>query len=370
MVRELKQAEITAFIDFGDRIYLNDPNYTPFMRGSLKKTIRKLVFEDQKYKALVSVDEAGNILGRILLTKGKSKQLKSDRCGFFSHFEVIDDFDAFRELMAYAEETVKSMDCKYLVGSFFLDDPDDRRGIAVSGFEYPSMILTSYNPPYYGKFFERAEYLKLTDTFEYKAKIDPKKMELIEKCATRALERNNLYVSPIDLKNIEREIKDVHEIMTRASTAAIFEEVPSEDEIRHIFEDWKSFIHPDFAPVVRRKEDDSPVGFTLSIPDYNELIRKMNGRINPKSLFVYLTQKNKIYGLRGMLQYVVPEYQRKGVILVLYHETKKAMDKHHIQRMTLGTITEMNASSNGVIQSAGGELSRIYRVYYKELDEK
>ena len=71
-----------------------------------------------------------------------------------------------------------------------------------------------------------------------------------------------------------------------------------------------------------------------------------------------------------MLQYVVPEYQRKGVILVLYHETKKAMDKHHIQRMTLGTITEMNASSNGVIQSAGGELSRIYRVYYKELDEK
>ena len=96
----------------------------------------------------------------------------------------------------------------------------------------------------------------------------------------------------------------------------------------------------------------------------------MNGRINPKSLFVYLTQKNKIYGLRGILQYVVPEYQRKGVILVLYHETKKAMDKHHIQRMTLGTITEMNASSNGVIQSAGGELSRIYRVYYKELDEK
>ena len=67
MVRELKQSEITAFIDFGDRIYLNDPNYTPFMRGSLKKTIRKLVFEDQKYKALVSVDEAGNILGRILL---------------------------------------------------------------------------------------------------------------------------------------------------------------------------------------------------------------------------------------------------------------------------------------------------------------
>ena len=327
MVRELKQSEITAFIDFGDRIYLNDPNYTPFMRGSLKKTIRKLVFEDQKYKALVSVDEAGNILGRILLTKGKSKQLKSDRCGFFSHFEVIDDFDAFRELMAYAEETVKSMDCKYLVGSFFLDDPDE-------------------------------------------AKIDPKKMELIEKCATRALEQNNLYVSPIDLKNIEREIKDVHEIMTRASTAAIFEEVPSEDEIRHIFEDWKSFINPDFALVVRRKEDDSPVGFTLSIPDYNELIRKMNGRMNPKSLFVYLTQKNKIYGLRGMLQFVVPEYQRKGVILILYHETKKAMDKHHIQRMTLGTITEMNASSNGVIQSAGGELSRIYRVYYKELDEK
>ncbi len=367
MVRELKQSEITAFIDFGDRLYSKDPNYTPFMRGSLKKTIRKLVFEEKKYKALVSVDEAEKIRGRILLTKGKSKQLKSDHCGFFSHFEVADDFDAFRELMAYAEETAAAMDCEYLVGSYFLDDPDDKRGIVVSGFEYPSMILTSYNPPYYGKYFERAEYLKLTDTFEYEAKIDPKKMELIEKAATVAMERSNLYVSRVDFKNIERDIKDVHEIMTRASTEAIFEVVPTEDEIRHIFEDWKTFINPDFALVVRRKEDDSPVGFTLSIPDYNELIRKMNGRMNPKSLFIYLTQKNKLFGLRGMLQFVVPEYQKKGVILILYHETKKAMDQHHIQRMTLGTITEMNENSNGVIQAAGGELSRIYRVYYKEL---
>ena len=54
MVRELKQSEITAFIDFGDRIYLNDPNYTPFMRGPLKKTIRKLVFADSSHSLKLS----------------------------------------------------------------------------------------------------------------------------------------------------------------------------------------------------------------------------------------------------------------------------------------------------------------------------
>lgn len=85
MVRELKENEINKFIDFGDKLYSNDKSYVPFMRGDLKKTIKKLAFERNKYKALISVDENGDIQGRILLSVGKSKQLQSEHCGYFSH---------------------------------------------------------------------------------------------------------------------------------------------------------------------------------------------------------------------------------------------------------------------------------------------
>ena len=367
MVRELKKSEIPDFIDFGDRLYAQDANYTPYMRGDLKKTLHKLVFEDKTYRALVSLDEAGAVQGRLLLTTGKSKQLKTEHCGYFSHLEVAEDIEVFRELMCAGEECVRSMGAEYLLGSFFKHDPDNRRGILVSGYEYAPMILTSHNLPYYGAFLERAGYSKLTDALEYEIRQDPKWRAKVEKVASASLRQYEMHVSKADLKNVDREIEDIHTVMKQASTEINFEEVLPVSELKKNFGEWKRFIDPEFVFIVRKNADDSPVGFSLSIPDYNELIRKMKGRLDPKGLFAYLTQRNKLRALRGVLQYVVPEYQMKGVIPILYNETLKATDRHHIVRMTLGTIMENNHSSNSVVRSAGGELSRVYRLYYKDL---
>lgn len=369
MIRKLHDNEIKNFIDFGDNLYKDDNNYVPYIYSDLKKTIKKLVFEDKKYVAVCSFDENNNINGRVLLTVGKNKQLKTDNCGYFSHIEVINDQNVFNELMDYSCDLLKEMGAEYILGSFFPFDPDNRRGILIEGFEYEPMIFTSHNYSYYKELFETYGFKKLTDAYEYEYKYisNSESVKKIKEKAEKAIADNDIVINKLDYKNINKDIEDVHTIMEMASTEINFEEVLSVEEISKIFKSWKSFIDPDFALIARRKKDLYPIGFTLSIPNYYEVIRKMKGRLNLRGLIIFVLYKNKIKSLRGILQYVIPEYQHKGVSKALYYENMKSVNKHNINRVSLGTILEANDKSNGAIVSLGGKLSRIYRIYYKKI---
>ncbi len=367
MVRNIRKNEINDFINFGDSLYRNDANYVPFMRGDLRKTLKKLVFEKKRYAALCSFNEAGKINGRILLTVGPNKQLQTERCGYFSHFEIVNDFSVFRELMDGAIAWLKQNGAVYILGSFFRHDPDNRRGVLVQGFALSPMIFTSHNPPYYAALFEQYGFSKLTDALEYEYRGNQEIVEKIKNTAEKALRENEIHIDRLDMKHLDREIEDVHTIMEIASTQINFETVLSKEQLAKIVRSWKRYIDPDYALIARRNSDNAPIGFTLSTPDYFELIRKMRGRLDLRGLLIYLFGRKKITGLRAILQYIIPEYQHKGVSKALYWETKKAVDKNHISRVSLGTIMEKNGQSNGAIASIGGELSRVYRIYYKSI---
>lgn len=367
MVRDIKRNEIRAFINFGDRLNKNDPDYVPYLRGDLKKTLKHLVFIKKNYRALCSFDEKGKINGRILLTVKPNKQLKTDKCGCFSHIEVVDEASVFTALINKAVEVLREMGAEYIMGPFFPHDPDNRRGVLIDGFEYSPMIFTSHNPKYYKNLFEEYGFEKLTDALEYEYCGNDETLKKIRETAERALVENDIHIDKMNAKNPDQDIEDVHTIMEIASTSVNFENVISKKEIEKIFKSMKMFIEPDFVRIAKRNTDNSPIGFTMSIPNYYELIRKMRGRLDLYGLLVFLFCRRKIKGLRAMLQYIIPEFQHKGVSKALYWETKKAVDAHGIERVSLGTIMEKNGASNGAILSLGGKLSRVYRIYYKAI---
>lgn len=368
MVREITENEIKKFIAFGDSVYASDPDYVPFMRRALAGELKKLVFRDRTYKALCSFDEQGRINGRVLLTLAHSKQLHSDRCGYFSHFEIVNDRDVFAELMDRALSELKAMGAEYVVGPFYPHDPDNRRGFVVDGFTYPPMLFTSHNPAYYPVLFENAGFAKLTDTLEYEYSSNEETEEKIRRLAERAAKRYDFRIDKLDPKQIDRDVEAARTIMEAATTQIHFEDVLPADEFRKIFKEWSTFVDPDFALLARRNSDDQPIGFTFSIPDYAELIRKMKGRLGLRGLLIFVFGKKHIKGIRGVLQYVVPEYQSRGVAAALYNQTCISYKQQHKQRATLGTCMENNDAANRANVALGGKLSRRYRVYYKNLE--
>ena len=68
------------------------------------------------------------------------------------------------------------------------------------------------------------------------------------------------------------------------------------------------------------ERDDETVAVAITIPDINQVLRKMNGRILPFGWWHYLRRKKIIDRVRVGFLGVKPEYQHTGVAAALYVE--------------------------------------------------
>ena len=366
VVRIHTAKQLNRFISMADDLYRGDPFYVPYMRGDLKKTLKKLLFENRTYTALI-VEEKGRYLARVLFTVGPSKQLGLERCGFFSHFECVNDPACAGLLLSEMCRLLKEQGVTYVEGTYFPHDQDNRRGILVEGFEEEPMILTSYNPPYYKDLLEGFGFRKDFDTVSYRMDYNGYDIGRIEPLAQKVLDKFRLYISDVDFSNLDRDISDVHAIIQAATDDGIFQEAPTREDLERIVAGWKSFLWADLIHICRRQEDDKPVGFVMSVPNFYTVFRKMKSKTNPVALVKAFYWKRQIKGVRSILQYVIPEYQKKGVNFALYHALYHACVKRGIKYVEAGTIMEDNKASRRNVEKASGVLNKVYRIYGREL---
>ena len=364
---EVTKKELMKFIDFPDALYKNDDKFVPYMRGDLKKTLTKLLFEDKNYTALLAVDENGKAHGRVLFTIDKNKQLKTEKCGFFALYECEDDLEISHLLLDDMVKRLTAIGAEYVSGTYFPYDPDNRRGIMIKGFERAPLIVTSYNPPYYDRQMTDAGFEKHADTYEFTGQFTDETLARFEKVVDFSRRHCHFHVDTIDLNNIERDIDDVCSVMQQATNEIVYQEAPSRETIENIFREWKSFIEPSLILIARKDEDNSPIGIAISLPDYFQVFRKMRGRLDPRGIFAMLTERKKIRSYRGILQYVIPEYQKFGVLPAMYIKMNESAKKLNMDYAEAGTIMENNRASIAPLEAAGAELSRIYRIYYKKI---
>ena len=358
--------QLKKFVNMPDKLYEGDPYFVPYMRGDLYKTLKHLVLEEKTYTAL-AVENDGKYVARLLFTVGASKQLQLDNCGYFSHFECINDKECASMLLAEMCRLLKERGVTHVEGTYFPYDPDNRRGILVEGFSYEPMILTSYNPPYYGELLESFGFQKDFDTVSYFIDYERFDEARVASLVNKIFERYDLYVAPADFSNLERELDDVHAIIEQATSNIIFQEAPTREELSRIVENWKSFLWADFIHICRRRSDKKPVGFMMSVPNFYTVFRKMNGKMTPLALLKAAHWRKKINSVRAILQYVIPQYQNCGVNFALYLEFYRACKRRGVTYSEGGTIMENNEVSRRNVEKAAGKLNKIFRIYGRDL---
>lgn len=366
VIRLTSKKQLKKFVNMPDSLYSGDKFFVPFMRGDLLKTLTKLVIKEKTYIAL-AVEDNGKYIARVLFTEGPSKQLKLSRCGFFSHFECVNDSTVSNMILSEMCRILRERGLMYVEGTYFPFDQDNRRGILVDGFEYEPIILTSYNPPYYGQLLEEFGFHKDFDTVSYTVTYDSYDNMRVGPTVNKILDRYGLYVDTADFSHLDREINDAHAVISEATNDIIFQEAPSKNDLTRIVEGWKSFLWEDFIFFCRRKEDGKPVGFMMSVPNFYTVFRKMNGKTNPLALIKALYYKKRIKSVRAILQYVIPSYHGRGVNFALYHAFYEACAKQKVEYIEAGTIMENNEQSRRNVEKAGGKLNKIFRIYGREL---
>lgn len=349
------------FAYFTERHYAGNPYYAPPIYSVNYGELKNAVLKKKTYTALLCKTD-GVLSGRLLYTTDFNEHKKRET-GYFSYFESINDDVTAGELFGYMEKDLKERGIDYVEGTYSPFDPDNRRGILVKGFDMPPTLFTSYNYPYYEKLLLGLGYTKAYDAYSLKVDMDGDKTELMHALAEQVRRKLGIRVDDLDYGNFDRDLNDVAEIFEAATTEVNYREAPSIETIRRVAKSMKAFINPRFVKIAR-EPNGRPVGFCLCLPDFNQILMKTHGRIRP---LVFLFGKKKITSARGVLQYIIPEYQGRGVITQIFDDIYETFKESGITYFEGGTILEENTRSLKVLTKFGGEIIKTYRIFGKEI---
>ena len=122
----------------------------------------------------------------------------------------------------------------------------------------------------------------------------------------------------------------------------------------------KDLIYP---PIVWFAEDgEKPVAFMLGMPDFNQVLIRMGGRLFPFGWLKFLLGRKKVDRVRLMAFGVLPEYRRKGLDAVCYFEGYKAAMAAGFRTVEFSWILEDNLDLLKPIEVFEGKLYRRYRL--------
>jgi GNAT superfamily N-acetyltransferase len=354
--------QLKTFVHYVEDLYKDDPYVVYPLFHILYKELVKEVLDTNLYTALLAYKD-DQVVGRILYTVDASRKQGKD-IGYFSYFDAINDVDVAKELFDHMEQDLSERGIDYVEGTFAPYDPDNRRGVLVKGFDSSPVIFTSYNYNYYGPLLEAIGCYKAIDTVLLDAKPNDdakRRLRVASKYFTRS---HNVRIDSLNLKDLDKDIADVHQVLEEATNDIIYQDAPSMGLIEAAATQLKPFIQARLIKIAREEETNRPVGFCLVLPDFNQLFKQTKGRIRPLKL---LFGKKHINKARGMMQYVVPDYQNTGLIGHMFHSIYNEFMDLGITEFEAGTMMEDNPKAITSFEKFGGSIIKVYRLYGKDI---
>jgi len=365
------RADLKKFVMLPWKIYKNDKCWVPplikDMMNSLDKERNAYQGKIEYEMFLVFQDE--ETVGRIYTGIDTAlNEKKKSSTGFISLFECVENYDVAKLLLNTAASWFKDRGITSMMGpvSPTGTDGDENKGMLIDCFDRPPVLMNSYNPPYYKEFFENYGFTKDYDLFAYYLTHDGIFTSDPAKAIEYAQKRYKFRVDPINLKNLEEEIKALKHVLDLAIPDEWPDLVaPSLDDVREMAKRLVPFADPDLIIIARA--GDEAVGFGIALPDYNQVLIHLNGRLTPLSILKYLWYKRKMNCARFFVMFVIPSFRKKGVSYAIYYQTfVNGVKKGYIYGEG-STIGETNERMRNDIESFGGKRYKTYRIYRKEI---
>ncbi len=360
------------FIKFPWEIYKGDNNWVPPLIYDVRKNLDKIrnPFYKHAKSCLFLALDGKTIVGRIAaIINDHHNQKYKDKTGFIGYFESINSKEVSRLLFDTAKDWLIENGKDNIRGPINLSI-NDEVGLLVDGFNKPPVLLMTYNPKYYVELFENYGFIKAKDFYAYlftqeDARKNPKSMEKLERVGQLVLKRENIKIRKIVLKDLQNELLKVMKIYNEAWIDNWGSVQMTEDEFKYVAASLKPLVDEDI--VYFAEVDGEAVGFSLSLPDFNQVFKKINGRLFPFGVFKILTGKKKIDFIRVMIMGVIPKYQKKGIEAVFINDTIKTSMNKGYEGAEISWVLEDNIPMVQTAVNLGAKIYKTYRVYDKKI---
>jgi GNAT superfamily N-acetyltransferase len=359
---------LDLFILFPWKVYQEIPNWVPPIISEMKFILGdKNPFFHHAEAAYFLARKDGVVVGRIAAIVDRNHiNIHKEQVGFFGFFECLRDVAIAQGLINAAAAWLRERDIEIMRGPMN-PSVNDECGFLLDGFDSPPMIMMTYTPQYYLDYMERSGLTKSRDLFAYISIIkDVSAGGRLEKLASGVRARvPGLTVRPANMKQFQRELETVKDIYNSAWSHNWGFVPMTDEEIESMAKRLRPLIVPEL--LIMAEVNGSPAAFFMAVPDYNQVLSKINGRMGPVGIMKFLWYSRKIRDIRVLTMGVKEEYRKRGIEGLLYLESFKAAMKKGYERAEMSWILEDNVLMQRGCELMGGKLYKKYRIYEKRL---
>lgn len=363
--------DIARFIDFPYDLYRGDAYFVPELFIAQRDHLdpKKNPFFEHAVSELFLAEKDGRVIGRIgVVQDDLLMEYTHEKVGVFGFFEVIDDFETAKALLDQAVSWMTSRGLEWMEGPYNFST-NHAAGLLIEGFNFSPAVMMTYNKPYYQSFLERYGLAKKTDVLAYhiEAAKFPRRLESNLKLLEDRLATKGITIRNIDLKNFQRDVKSALTVYNGAWSNNLGFAPFTEKEFLHVAKDMKLVMDPKL--VFLAEKEGKAVGFSLSIPDVNEIQKNIRrGRLLPFGIFKLLFGKHKIKRVRIIALGVLEEYRKLGIDACFYAKAFLYVRNHKtLEAGEASWILEDNPEMNQAIIKMGGVVQKKYRFYRMKL---
>ncbi|HEX3241157.1 MAG TPA: hypothetical protein VHR18_13605 [Solirubrobacterales bacterium] len=288
----------------------------------------------------------------------------------FGFFETTDDPEVTKALIDAAAEWARAQGRERILGPMDFTT-NDEIGILIEGFERRPMILEPWHPPYYQGLVEGEGFEKAMDVLMWELQFgDLKEGEQfdpsIHAAAKKALDDEGITIRNMRKRDMAAEVRRFMDVYNEA-WGSNWGFVPITDaEVEFQAKNLKQVLNEDWTFMAEK--DGEIVGAALTLPDINQVMAKLNGRLLPFGWAKFLLGKRKIDQLRVFALGVTHAYRHSGVAAGLYlRHLEEAAKPGAIEGGEMGWILETNKPMNRAMEGMGGTVVKRYRLYERGL---
>ncbi len=381
----LTQGDMERFIRFPWTIYRHDPNWVPPLISDYRAFLdrrKNPFFEHAEVQFLLASDTAGRICGRIAaIVNHRHIELQGEKAGFFGLFECENDPAVASALFGAAADFLKSRGMTVVRGPENMSVNDDI-GLLIEGFDSPPAIMMPFNRPYYPDLVESCGFRKAMDLLAYygdswEQAIPEKVARGIELCKrrynfqVRPVDRSRLdedlsfQVRPVDRSRLDEDLSGVYRVYTEAWEENWGAVAMTRKEFDYLATQFKGAMDPDLFLIATVGGE--VVGFSLALPDFNQVLIRLNGRMFPFGILKLLWYRRKIDMIRVITTGILKPYRQRGIDSCFYYETWNRATAKGMHRGEMSWILEDNAAINNAMRNLGLRVYKRYRLYGRSL---
>ena len=363
LVKIETRQDLDRFIRLPWKIYKDQSCWVPPLIQERKTFLNPDInpfFEHAEVDLFLAMDDNSSPVGRIALIHDRNYQeIHSESVGMFGMFESVDDSNLSRFLLDKAYQWCEERRYTRLMGPMNFST-NHECGLLIEGFDSPTMFGIPYNPEYYGKHFEAWGLRKAKDLVALRLDLI-KIPDYLMRTVAKLKKRDHFNVRPLDMGRFEEEVSILWDIYNSAWSMNWGFVPMTRKEFEFSVKKMKPIIHPEFCLIAEVKGE--PAGFSLAIPDVNQVLKGMDGSLFPFGWARFLWNKNKIDAYRVLTLGVKKKFRRLGIDAWFYYETYRLFLEKKVQWCEMSWLLEDNKSILEPMYRIGGTIYKKHRIY-------